>query len=94
MRSKKIIRIHPDFSTSLHTEKQKRKKPYSLKKQLEYSSIGWYIVIPILLFIGLGKFLADKKIIGERVLMLFVVAGILALIYNLASLIRKISRDG
>ncbi len=94
MKRKKIIRIHPDFSTSLHTKKPKSKKKGNLKKQLEYSSIGWYIVIPILLFIGLGKFLVDKKIVGEEVLILFVVAGIVALIYNLGSLIKKLSRDG
>ncbi|GIW62965.1 MAG: hypothetical protein KatS3mg090_0791 [Patescibacteria group bacterium] len=79
---------------ALKIDKQKvNKKKSNLKTfkiDLDYLIFGWYIVIPIILFIGLGKFLIDKEVISKKYFIYFVLAGIASMIYNLVLFIKKI----
>ncbi|GIW63647.1 MAG: hypothetical protein KatS3mg091_449 [Patescibacteria group bacterium] len=76
--------------------KQKHKVKKRLKPEfnLEYLSFGWYIVIPVLLFIAVGKLLTGAGVISKKLIPVFVLAGIVSMIYNLVLFIKRTTNNG
>lgn len=83
--NKKIKVIGEGYKIKEEVIKKKRqnKKLKSNLFALEYVNIGWYIIIPILVFLGLGIALAKFLKIVKIIIVLFLFLGVIGSFYNI-----------
>ncbi len=54
---------------------------------LDYMNIGWYIIIPILFFLGIGLLVRKYVVKTDIVVIMFVFVGVVSSFYNVFKLI-------
>ena len=88
---KKLFIISKDFKIEEknYSNFKDNSKNFSFKdlNALDYANIGWYIIIPILIFLTIGIFV--KRLLGSGVwVAVFLFLGIASGFYNVFKLIR------
>jgi len=66
-----------------------RKKKRKFEMGPEYFSLGFYLIIPILIFLFLGLYLDDKFFKNGKIIPLFIMIGVISSFYNLFALTKQ-----
>ncbi len=88
---KELFVIGEGFKVERKTVSKKK----ALKKKglfaLEYVNLGWYIIIPILLFLTLGILISRVLKLGKWVVVLFIFLGVGSSFYNIFKIWKKLA---
>ncbi len=89
MENREIYVISQGFKIKKKKIKEKiEKKEKDELIALEYSNIGWYIIIPILFFLAIGLILERYLRIGRVGVVLFTFLGVIASFYNIFRILK------
>ena len=73
------------FDSKKYKRSEKEFSPFSL----DYIDIGWYTIIPILFFLGIGIWIRKHFVNSKWIIVIFIILGAISSFYNIIKLIWK-----